>query len=154
MRDDMRVKKVFKKYGLEGFGLYVLIMELIASDMTSNDPDPVLEATAEDIAMFFGSNLTMVEEMMSYMISLSLFIFDHDSKKIVWNDIYHHIDKSQTRSMEIRNMIDNYKANLNKRKALSETVSDSNGQIETEPDISAYYQQIISKLQNKSDIKY
>lgn len=109
MSADVKMKRVIRKYGLEGYGLYNAIIEKIAGALTSDRPIPALEDTAQDIAAEFNNDTVNINEIMAYMLNQGLFEIDEITGNILCSKIYKFIDKSQTRSPEIRKMIENYK---------------------------------------------
>ena len=123
MRNDPRMKRVIRRYGLEGYGLYNAIVESIAEKITSEDPSPDLEENSEDIAASFNGDTTHINEMMSYMINQGLFELDEISGRILCSKIYKFLQASQTRSEYIKRLINSYK---NVHNLLSQTVTDSN----------------------------
>ena len=107
MRHDVKLKRVIAKYGLEGYGLYNLIIESIVESLETESPLPILQDNVEDIAMFYNANSSHVAEMVSYMANQGLFDFT-DNKEIVCVKVYKHLQASQTRSEQIRKLIASY----------------------------------------------
>jgi len=108
MRNDPKIKRVIAKYGLEGYGLYNLMLESIAGSVETNNPMPFLEETCEDIAMFYNGNSAKIEEMVRFMISQGLFSVETVEKRIACFKIYKYFEQSQTRSEKIRELISEY----------------------------------------------
>lgn len=115
MRNDVKIKRLIRKYGLEGYGLYNIIVESIADALTTDSPIPELEETANDLAENYKSDTIRIEEMTNFMIEQGLFEINEINGHIICNKIYKFIDKAQTRSEDIRNMIESYKASLCQR---------------------------------------
>lgn len=109
MRNDVRLKRVIAKYGLEGYGLYNLVVESITENIETDTPLPFLEETCEDIAEFYNGNSARIEEIMRYMIEQGLFSVETVEKRIACFKIYSYLEKSQTRSEAIRQLIESYK---------------------------------------------
>ena len=63
---------MISKYGLEGYGLYNLILESITESLSNDKPLPELHENCEDIAMFYNGNTSKINEMMMYMINQGL----------------------------------------------------------------------------------
>ena len=122
MRHDIKIKRLMRRYGIKGYGLYNLILESIADALESSKPIPDLEDTAQDIAEQYHDNTTDINEMMAFMIQQGLFNLDEITGRIVCHKIYKFLDKSQTRSPEIRAMIEAYKKT--KLLTMSETIPD------------------------------
>lgn len=70
---DAKLKKVRMKYGMEGYGLYWLCLELIAQNVEKHNLSFALEHDSEVIAFDSGINRALVEEMINYMVELKLF---------------------------------------------------------------------------------
>lgn len=136
MRNDTKLRRVINKYGLEGYGLYNLIVESIVESLDNENPLPILEENIEDIAEFYNSNTTKISEMISFMVNQGLFEFT-ENKEIVCTKVYKHLQASQTRSEALREMILNFnksKKNLpiiktvsDKMQLVSDNKNDSNG---------------------------
>ena len=108
MRHDKKLKKVFNRYGLEGYGLYNLILESITDSLTTEDPMPDLEETAGDIAEFYNGDTTHIEEMRRFMMGEKLFEVDEISGSVLCHKIYKFLQSGQTRSDKIKGLIASY----------------------------------------------
>ena len=122
MRNDVRIRRLINKYGIEGYGLYNLILESITESLTSQSPLPDLQETSEDIADFYKADTAKINEIMLYMVNGQLFEVDNISGNILCAKIYKFLEANQTRSEEIRRMISSYKKQ--RKLLLSQTVSD------------------------------
>jgi len=109
MRNDIKIKRLISKYGLEGYGLYNLILESITESLTTDAPVPDLQETCEDIAEFFNGNTAKINEMASFMVNQGLIEVDEITTRITCNKIYKYLEQSMTRSKAIRDMISAYK---------------------------------------------
>lgn len=109
MRSDTKVRRLFAKYGLEGYGLYNLIIESIAGSIETENPLPLLEETCDDIACFYNGNSARIDEMVRFMIQEGLLEVEETEKKIACYKIYGYLEQSQTRSEKIRQLITAYK---------------------------------------------
>ena len=131
MRHDPKIKRVISRFGLEGYGLYCLVLESITQSLSKESPLPVLEENCEDIADFYNGDTAKVNEMMAFMINQGLFNPDELTGQIICHKIYSFLDSAQTRSIEIREMIKNYKQNLvTDCHGLSQTVNDNTDRID------------------------
>jgi hypothetical protein len=132
MRHDVKIKRLISKYGLEGYGLYVLILESIAEDISTESPMPLLQETCEDIAEFYNCNSAKVDEIVKYMVSQNLFSIETLSKKLACYKIYKYLEQSQTRSEKIRQLITAYKdrPEMQQIADMSQTVSDKSDRTE------------------------
>lgn len=109
MRHDPKIRRLISKYGLEGYGLYNLIIESIAGSVETNNPLPFLEESCEDIADFYNANSSKVDEMVRFMIQQGLLSIETVDKRIACFKIYKYFEQSQTRSEQIRNLIESFK---------------------------------------------
>lgn len=135
MRNDVKIKRVIKRYGLKGYGLYNAIIESIAESLCSERPLPALEETAQDIAEQYNDDTVAINDIMAYMLKQGLFELDEITGRIICHKLYRFLDKSQTRSPEIRQMIENYKQNTIKSiecPGQIKTVSDKSDRVEVE----------------------
>ena len=121
MSADVKVKRLIRKHGVQGYGLYCYILELIVRKLETESPLPCLEESAQDIAGDLVMDTVKVEEIMHYAIDQGLLEFDQITGRIVAHKIYKYLQQSETRSQEIRSMISAYKGG---RLSLSQTVTD------------------------------
>lgn len=122
MRHDIKIRRLIAKFGIEGYGLYNLVLESITESLSTKSPLPDLQETSEDIAEFYNGNTAKIDEIMKYMVVQGLFCFDENSGYIICSKVYNFLDTSQTRSKELRDMIRAYKET---KVFLSQPVSDS-----------------------------
>jgi len=113
MRNDIKIKRLISKYGLEGYGLYNLIIESVVENITTESPIPELNETCEDIAEFYNGNTAKINEIMAYMINQGLFELSEITGRVLCNKVYKFLEQSQTRSKEIRDLISQYKTVIN-----------------------------------------
>jgi hypothetical protein len=109
MRSDTKIRRLFAKYGIEGYGLYNLILESIAESIETESPLPFLEETCDDIATFYNGNSAKIDEMVRYMIQEGLVTVETTQNRIACYKIYKYLEQSQTRSDKIRELIAAYK---------------------------------------------
>ena len=131
LRHDVKIKRLITKYGLEGYGLYVLILESIAEEISTEKPLPILEETCEDLSEFYNGNSARIDEITRFMVSQGLFEVDEVTKRVSCYKIYKYLEQSQTRSEKIRQLIESYKDTTQKMIPLntSQTVSDKSDRI-------------------------
>lgn len=134
MRNDIKIKRLIAKYGLEGYGLYNLILESITESLTTDSPIPDLQETCEDIAEFYNGNTARINEIAAFMVGQGLIELDEISTRITCIKIYKYLEQSQTRSKQIREMIGSYKTNAKISNCtdivVSQTVCDKSERIE------------------------
>lgn len=109
MRHDTKIKRLINKYGLEGYGLYCLILESIVEKLSDTDPNPTLEDTCEDLASFYHNDTTKVNEITCYMVNQGLLELDEVTTRLTCHKIYKFLQQNATSSEKLRNMISNYK---------------------------------------------
>lgn len=120
MRHDIKLKRVINRYGLEGYGLYNLILESIVESLETESPLPILQDNVDDIATFYNANSTHIAEMVSYMVNQGLFDFTKNNE-IICIKVYKYLQSNQTRSKQIRELITSFDSKM----LLSETVLDN-----------------------------
>jgi len=108
MADDVKVKRLIRKHGVDGYGLYNYVIELIVRRLDTESPMPDLEESAEDIAGDLGMDTLKVERIMSYCVELDLFSMDEVNGRIVAHKVYKFLDSANTRSQDIKRMIAAY----------------------------------------------
>ena len=124
MRNDLKIRKLINRYGLEGYGLYNLIVESITDSICDESPEPELPENCSDIAELYNGNTEKINEMVSYMINLGLLEVSELSQRIKCEKIYKFIEKSATRSPMLRMLIDKYR----QKNEIAQFVSDNPGQ--------------------------
>ena len=139
MRHDIKIKRVISKYGLEGYGLYNLILESITENLTTDSPNPDLQESCADIAEFYNGDTTKINEIAAFMMNQGLFELDEVTSRILCTKLYKFLEASQTRSEKIREMIKKYKTYLKtcgtleiEQSKMSVTVYDKSERIEEE----------------------
>jgi len=128
MSNDVRVKRLIREYGVEGYGIYNYVLELVVRRLDEDSPLPDLEESSNDIASDMGMDTVVVEKIMWFCIQQGLFEQDEVSGRILASKIYKFLEGGQTRSERLKAMIKAYKAG----NSVSQTVSDSLGLSERE----------------------
>jgi hypothetical protein len=123
MSMDVRVRRLIRAYGIEGYGLYVYILEHIVRKLETETPVPDLEESSADIASDTGMDAVRVEQIIWFCIEQGLFDQDEVTGRILASMIYKFLQASETRSDRIRAMIKAYKGGKPPL-LLSETVTD------------------------------
>lgn len=109
MRHDPKIAKLIKRYGVRGYGVYNLILECITENLASDRPMPELELTASDLAELYNDDTAQINEIVDYMLKNNLLEINNLNGRVLCTKLYRYLDRSQTRSQEIRNMINNFK---------------------------------------------
>ncbi len=112
MSADPKIKRAIRKYGMAAYGMYNIIIERISKNLTSNNPIPDFEETADDIASEFNMDIRLVNEIMSFLLNQGLFSLDEITGRILCHKIYKFIDKSQTTSKNILEMLNIYRKKI------------------------------------------
>ena len=118
MIDDPKIRRLIRKHGALGYAVYNIAIERIGKRLSTASPLPDLEETAEDIADLLQSDTVKVEEVMLTAMQIGLFEQDEVTGRMVCAKIYKFVDSAQTRSVEIKRMVNAYKGRL------SQTVTD------------------------------
>lgn len=122
MRHNLEIKRLFAKYGFEGYGIYNFVLESVTENLTTKDPIPDLKETCEDMAELYNGNSKKIEEIILWCIDQKLFEEDMITHKVLCSKIYKFLEQSQTRSEMIRQLIQAW--NKTKLKELPESVTD------------------------------
>jgi hypothetical protein len=108
MAYDVKVRRLIRRYGLEGYGLYIYIIERIVARLETESPTPDLEESSSDIAADTGMDTVLVEEIMWYCMEQGLFEQDEITGRMLAPKVYKFLAQSQTTSKHIRTMIAAY----------------------------------------------
>lgn len=106
---DTKIRRLVKKYGLRGYGLYFAIIESIAFELETNSPIPEIEDNAQDIAEYFNEDTVMIEEIMNYALEQKLFEYNPDTKRIMCLKLLTHLDNTMSSNPEIKKILNNFK---------------------------------------------
>jgi hypothetical protein len=109
MRNDTKIRRVISRYGIEGYGLYCLILESIVEKITTDSPLPTLEDTCEDLAAFYRADTAKVNEIVRFMINQGLLEHQEMENLVTCSKIYKYLEQSATGSKHLRTLIANYK---------------------------------------------
>ena len=109
MRNDTKIKRLINKYGIEGYGVYNLVLEIIVEKVSTESPVPDLQETCEDMAAFYNGNTAKINEIVCFCINQGLLELEEISGRVLCQKIYKFFDQSQTRSEYIRTLISEYK---------------------------------------------
>ncbi len=97
------VKRLIMEYGIEGYGLYMVCLELIAGDLTIDNLTFELEEDAELIAHEFKMDTIKVEKIMHRCIELGLFDLA-DSGRIRCLELAKMLDESISKNTQVKEM--------------------------------------------------
>lgn len=107
--DDTRVKRVIRKYGLRGYGLYFVCIEYIANQLTPESPKPDLEENARDIAETFGEDTILIEEILHFIIyEQGLLSIDEDTGRLVCLKLLTHLDNTLSNNPQIKQILSKF----------------------------------------------
>lgn len=104
-------------HGLEGYGLYIMIIELIAQNISKDDLSFSLRQDSRILSNITGTPQARIEMMMSYMIDAG--IFEDNGGTITCFELAKKLNQSMTNSPKLRDYISKIKTIL---KAKSEAV--------------------------------
>ena len=120
---DAKLKKVKRKYGITGYGLYWYCLELIAGNVDRKNITFELEDDAEEISEEWCLDQLKVQEMMRYMVDLKL--FEENNGRITCLKIAHRLDDTTSRNPEIRKLL-----NLSQIKTASENPEETSDRLD------------------------
>lgn len=112
MSEDTKIKRVRRKYGLKGYGLYCLMIEYISRQLDKHSPLPDLQEHSEDIADEWGIDIREVEEMMLFFTNEGLFEINECTGRLMCLKLEKYLDEYLTKVPEIREAINQYKMYL------------------------------------------
>ena len=103
-RNSLKLRKVRRKYGADGYAIYWFCLEAIAYDVDKDNLTFELKEDAETIAFELTIQEKRVEEIMLYMIKVGL--FESSSNMITCMKLAESIDKSMTNSPKMRKWLE------------------------------------------------
>ena len=134
MSDDTRIKRLRRKYGLAGYGLYVLILEYIAKQLDKHSPLPDLQEKAEDIADEWSCDIREVNQMMLDMVNEGLFEIDYITGQLVCIKIEKYLDEYIRKIPEIGNAIQDFKIRQKQQMYIEQGITEGVRQSPTKSD--------------------
>lgn len=103
-RNSLKLRKVRRKYGSDGYAIYWFCLESIAYDVDKDNLTFDLKEDAETIGFELTIQEKRVEEIMLYMIEIGL--FESSRGMITCLKLAESIDKSMTNSPKMRKWLD------------------------------------------------
>ena len=100
---DVKLKKLLRRYGADGYGLYFYCIEIIAGSLDGENITFELEDDAETLGYELKIDSLRVEEIMRYMIELKL--FESSGNTITCLKIAKQIDPQYTRNPQLKAII-------------------------------------------------
>ena len=101
---NAKLQKILIKYGAQGYGLYWFCLECVAGNISDHKLTFELEHDAEILAHHLKMDSRMVEEIMTYMVSLGL--FENRGGTITCLKMAKRMDQSMTSSPAMRRLIE------------------------------------------------
>lgn len=105
---DNKLKKVRMRFGMEGYGFYWYLLELICSDISEHNFTFELEHDAEVLAYELNLNIDHVQDMMIFMVELGL--FENHNGVITCMKMLKRLNQSMTSNPRLRKLIEGAKS--------------------------------------------
>lgn len=99
---DPKLEKLLMKYGAEGYAAYWLCLELIAAPIDKTNLNFELEHDAEILAYRLKMDSVKVEEIMHYMVGLSLFEISQTSQRITCMKLAYRLENSIVKNPQLK----------------------------------------------------
>jgi hypothetical protein len=103
-RNSLKLRKVRRKYGADGYAIYWFCLEAIAYDVDKDNLTFDLKEDAETIAFELAIQEKRVEEIMIYLVNVGL--FENTNNTITCLKLAERLDKSMTNSPKMRAWLD------------------------------------------------
>jgi hypothetical protein len=104
-RNDIKLKRLFRKYGSEGRDLYWQVVERIAEKLDDNNKTFTLEESTEDLALEQGWDTQKVDAILNCCVDLGLFDRDPASGRVRCLKILSRLDTTMSRCDWIKKLI-------------------------------------------------
>ncbi len=143
---DAKIEKLIMKFGIEGYGLYFACIEIISSELTSDNITFELEHDAEILAYKFKIDTLKVEAIMKFCTNLGLFQYNVESHRIACYKLAKRLDITVSQNPEIKSIVtnNNFKKLLDSNSRLDQNRLEENRK-EEEPVVTAKQQEQKSK---------
>ena len=103
-RNSLKLRKVRRKYGADGYAIYWFCLEAIAYEVDKNNLTFDLKDDAETIAFELSVQEKRVEEIMYYLVEIGL--FESSQGVITCLKLAERLDKSMTNSPKMREWLE------------------------------------------------
>lgn len=123
-RNSLKLRKVRRKFGADGYAIYWFCLEAIAQDVDKDNLTFNLKEDAETIGFELTIQEKRVNEIMLYMIEIGL--FESSNNVITCLKLAERLDKSMTNSPKMRKWLGD-----NGSKKVSQTVMTLNDDVKT-----------------------
>jgi len=100
-------RKMIEKFGLQGYGLYVLFMETAAESVEAKKVDPRLSESVEDLASYFHKDTAEIAEMTAYALAEN--IIQMDEGHLICEKVLELLDEYLSKSSTMRESMEIYK---------------------------------------------
>lgn len=108
MHEDPAIKRLMKTHGLEGYGLYNYILELITLRVTNDSPIPTLPETPEELSLTVPLPEEKIAEILADLTKWHLLSYNEVTLRYECTKLYKYFQTSQTKSPAIRCLITQY----------------------------------------------
>lgn len=109
---DVKIKKLRRKHGLMGYGLYWYIIERIQGELSLNNTSLSLEDDAEVIALDWGVDQQVIQSTIDTMLSLKLFYLNQGGQ-LICPSMAKRLDASMASGEKMRKLISALKTEHN-----------------------------------------
>lgn len=106
-RNSLKLRKLRRKYGADGYAIYWFCLEAIAYDVDKDNLTFELKEDAETIGFELSVQESLVMEIMKYMVKIGL--FESSANMITCMKLAESMDKSMTNSPKMRKWLDGKK---------------------------------------------
>lgn len=106
-RNSLKLRKVRRKYGADGYAIYWFCLEAIAYDVDKDNLTFELREDAETIGFELSIQEKRVMEIMEYMVRIGL--FESSANMITCMKLAESLDKSMTNSPKMRKWLEGKK---------------------------------------------
>ena len=103
-RNSLKLRKVRRKYGADGYAIYWFCLEAIAYDVDKDNLTFELKEDAETIGFELSVQESRVMEIMEYMVKIGL--FESSANMITCMKLAESMDKSMTNSPKLRKWLE------------------------------------------------
>jgi hypothetical protein len=136
-RNSLKLRKVRRKYGSDGYAVYWFCLEAIAYDVDKDNLTFELKEDAETIGFELSIQERRVIEIMEYMVKIGL--FESSSNMITCMKLAESLDKSMTNSPKMRKWLEG------KRLPLLKNVMTSPDNVSTCPELEEEVEEEVEK---------
>jgi hypothetical protein len=102
---DEKIEELIMEYGIEGYGVYFGIIEIIADALSSENVDFDLKHRAKVLSRRFNINYEKLKKIIDFLVEINLLQINPDTKNISCFGLLRQLDVSTSNNPEFKKIV-------------------------------------------------